>query len=109
MTLLELGTALLAVVPECYHYTAHEKTDKYIVWAEDGQAGALYADGVMYQQSIAGTVHYYTHMEFDPNFDRIQTVLNGSGAAWRLESVQYEDDTKYIHYEWSFELPQGVG
>lgn len=109
MTLLDFGIALMAVVPDCFHYTALKKPNKYIVWAEDGQANPLFADGQMVQQAIAGTVDYFTKTEFDPNFDRIQAALNGSGAAWRLESIQYEDDTKYIHYEWSFELPAGVG
>lgn len=108
MTLLDLGTALMAVVPDCYHYTALKKPDKYIVWAEDGQASSEHADNQMVQQSITGTVDYFTRTEFDPNFDHIQTALNGSGAAWRLESIQYESDSEYIHYEWSFEIPAGV-
>jgi len=24
--------------------------------------------------------------------------------AWQLNSVQYEQDTGYIHYEWAFEI-----
>lgn len=109
MTLLDFATALMAVVPETYHYKALKQTDKYIVWAEDGQADSLWADDAMQTQVIAGTVDYFTKTEFDPKTKEIQQKLNELRVSWRLESIQYEDDTGYIHYEWSFELPQGVG
>lgn len=108
MTLLNLAAALMAVVPDTYHYTAIKKPNKYIVWAEDGQADSVFADGRMVEQAIGGTVDYFTRQEFDPNIALIQQALNNCGVAWRLESVQYEDDTKYIHHEWVFEVAGGV-
>ena len=35
--------------------------------------------------------------------DLIQEALNTSeGVGWVLSSVQYEDETNLIHYEWTF-------
>lgn len=108
MTLLDLGHALMTVGVPVYHLEAHEQTDQYIVYAEDGQADSLWADGRMQAQAIAGTVDYYTRAEFDKNIAKIQKALNDAGVSWRLESIQYEDDTQYQHHEWSFELPMEV-
>lgn len=35
----------------------------------------------------------------------IQAALNGlSGCAWYLNSIQYEEDTRLLHWEWVFTL-----
>lgn len=104
MTLRDLGLALAAVVPDCYHFEAHKQTDKYIVWAEEGQAGAGHGDNHMTTQVLTGTVDYFTKQEYDPAFGQIQQALNSMDIAWRLNSIQYEDDTKYTHYEWIWEM-----
>ena len=104
MTLLSFGAALASVVPDCNHFTAIKKPDKYIVWAEDGQADAEHGDDRMVEQTLIGTIDYFTRMEFDPNVKKIQKALNDIGVGWRLNSIQYEDDTKYIHYEWVWEM-----
>ena len=31
-------------------------------------------------------------------------ALEGIGASWYLNSVQYEEDTGLIHYEWYWEV-----
>lgn len=58
----------------------------------------------MMEQAITGTTDYFTRDEFDPAIDRIQDANQSLGIAWRLNSVQYEDDTELIHYEWSWEV-----
>jgi hypothetical protein len=102
MVLADIGTALLAVGVPVYHYAAHKQPDAYIVWAEDGQANAIWADGRMQEQAISGTVDYFTKMEYDANIALIQAALNDAGVSWRLESVQYEEFSGYIHHEWSW-------
>ncbi len=97
-------TALLTVTDNVGHYEAHEQTDKYIVWAEDSQAAALWAGGAMIEQAIQGTIDYFTRTENDPQVMQIQSALTDADISWRLNSVQYEDDTRYIHYEWIFEV-----
>ena len=48
---------------------------------------------------------YYTPQEYDPAVDNIQAALNSLRIPWRLNSVQYEDETNLIHYEWTWEVP----
>lgn len=102
MTLHDIADALLAVGVPVSHYAAHKQPDQYIVWAEDGQDDAIWADGKMQEQAVSGTIDYFTKMEFDPNVALIQAALNGIDVSWRLESVQYEEITGYIHTEWSW-------
>jgi hypothetical protein len=109
MNLDVIESALLTVGVPVSHYLAEKKPDKYIVWAEDGQAGSDYADDEMQEQAIQGTVDYFTRIKNDPNVKKIQKALNGI-CSWRLSSVQYEDDTRLYHYEWVFEIettPEG--
>lgn len=104
MTLVDLKNALLAVSNKTYHFSGIGATPPYIVWAEDGQADAVWADGKMQEQVMTGTIDLFTKTEYDPLFNAIQTALNGIDISYRLESIQYEEDTKLIHYEWSWEL-----
>ena len=99
-----LGTALATVCTRTYHYFHPAKVAApFIVWMEDGDNG-LEADDGKAEQAISGTVDLFTKTEYDPALDGIQTALDGYGAAWYLNSVQYEDETGLIHYEWVFEV-----
>lgn len=107
-TLKTVYEALLTVLDAsgqnvpCYHYRrTGSPTAAYIVWAEDGEDTSAEFDNMKACQQIHGTVDYYTQTEFDPVVDAIQEALNPV-VGFRLNSVQYEDDTKLIHYEWEF-------
>lgn len=104
MKLSDLRDALLEVIPDVFHYKARAKPDKYIVWAEDSEAGSLEADDKKEEQVLQGTIDYFTKMEYDPNFQLIQEKLNSIEISWRLSSIQYEEETGYIHYEWVWEM-----
>lgn len=105
MGLSKIDAALKTIGVDVYRYGATVQDAPYIVWAEDGQAGALYADNHMRQQALTGTVDYYTRTADDLNVAAIQAALNGvEGLCWRLNSIQYEDDTGLLHYEWVWEL-----
>lgn len=106
MRLDDVKNALLTIGVPVYHYTALEQLNKYIVWAEDNQADAAWADGKMQEQAIEGTIDYFTKQENDPNMQIIQNALNNGCISWRLTSVQYETDTRYIHYEWTFQVSE---
>lgn len=108
MTLSELRDLLLTITPNVFRYSAYQQPDKYIVWAEDSQGSATHADDNMGEQSIQGTIDYFTKTEFDPTFNTIQEVLNSANISWYLSSIQYEKDTGYIHYEWVWEV-DGIG
>jgi len=94
-----LKAALLSVTDNVGHYKTYKKTDKYIVWAEDSGGGG-YGDNQRTTQTISGTVDYFTKTENDPNADAIEAALDDAKIAHRLNSVQYEDETGYIHTEW---------
>lgn len=82
-----------------------DKPKHWIVWQEDGEAESFYGDGRKGEQQARGTIDCFTKIEYDPLLDEIQDALEAApNIAWNLESVQYEDDTKLIHYEWSFRV-----
>lgn len=87
---------------------AHYGWDKapggsYGVWAEDS-AGHLYADDSVENQSIQGTVDLFWVNDKKDGFELVQEALKRSDVAWYLASIQYESDTRLVHYEWVFEV-----
>ena len=98
-----LKSALLSVTDNVGHYKAHKKTDKYIVWAEDSGYGG-YGDNQHTTRTLSGTVDYFTKTENDPNVETIEAALDNAKIAHRLNSVQYEDDTGFVHFEWTWEV-----
>lgn len=103
----KIKNALLTVGVPVSRYEAKKKPDKYIVWAEDGTAQSIGADNKVTSRVMEGTVDYFTTEENDPNATAIETALNSGKIAWRLNSVQYEETTKYIHYEWVWRILSG--
>jgi len=102
MKLCEIRDALLEVTHDTFHYEATHKPDKYIVWAEDTESNSGHGDNKKTTQIIQGTIDYFTREEFDITVVLIQRKLNSIGVSWRLNSIDYEEKTKYIHYEWVF-------
>lgn len=104
-----IGTALVdGVGDNVFHYWRPNMTAPFCVWAEDGETTSLDADNQKAEQTIGGYVDYYTKTEYDPQLDTVQEVLSGLAAVmpfgWRLESVQYEEDTNLIHYQWTWSV-----
>ena len=104
MKLSEIRDVLLTVGVPVFHYFGKTKEDKYIVWAEDNESGSLKADDEVIEQEIQGTIDYFTREEFDENVLKIQQALNSANIPFRLNSVQHEDDTNFVHFEWTFEV-----
>ena len=99
-----LWAALAALTDRAYHYVAKPNSEPpYIVWAEDGD-NDLMAGNVHAERCLTGTVDLYTRMDGDPLFTAIPAALEGIGAAYYLNSVQYEEETGLIHYEWVWEV-----
>lgn len=97
----KIKAALLTVGVPVSHFAAAKQPAKYIVWAEDMQASSsVYADNVLATQVIEGTIDYYTKTEYDSNVDKLQSALASAGISYRLNSIQHEVETGYIHYEW---------
>lgn len=95
---------LLKVSGNVHHYECKDKGDQYIVWAEDSEGSSVEGDNRKENQSIQGTIDYFTRTEFDPIVDDIQEALIDAEISFQLNSVQYEEETKYIHYEWVWEV-----
>lgn len=75
------------------------KSDRYFVWQEDGKSD-LESDNKHTEEAVTGTTDLFTKQEFDPWKDEFEASLDSYGIAWYLNSVQYEEDTGFIHYEW---------
>lgn len=102
-----LARALAEITPYCYHYwrSAPKGVNKYIIWAEDSEQNSFNADDRKQRQGLSGTIDFFTLEEFDSMIDEIQECLQDiEGVIWSLNSVQYEEETRFIHYEWSFSM-----
>lgn len=102
--IFKVRDALLTVSDNVGHYEAFRKDDKYIVWAEDGEGDTLNANNKKENQVITGTVDYFTKEEADAKVNEIQKALEKAGISFYFSSVQYEEETEYIHHEWVWEV-----
>ena len=103
--LAPIGEMLAKISTYTYHYwrSAPKGVKAYIVWAEDEEATSLNGNNLKLEQGIHGTIDYFTKVEFDETVDKIQKGLNElENVSFRLNSVQFEDDTLFIHHEWEF-------
>ena len=88
-----------------YHYKRPGKNKpQYVVWQEDGSGSDGWFNNHMGEQQIHGTIDLFTLQEYDTLVDEIQERLNRLSAGWSLQSVQYEDETNLIHYEWEWSI-----
>jgi hypothetical protein len=100
----ELIAALKKVSENVYHYERVGEPDDYIVWAEDGAGDTAWADGGLQNQSVTGTIDWFFKEENLSAIAAMQDALFSEGISFEFLSSQYEDDTKYIHMEWRFEI-----
>lgn len=86
-----------------YHYTKpSEVKNRYCVWAEDMEAASLHGGNKKRYQQLQGTIDLYSKVEYDPAVDEIQNALNDAEIGFFQNSIQYEDETGLIHWEWVF-------
>ena len=69
----------------------------------EGGADTVPGDDGIVCQGIRASVDLYAPSASTLWPAQVQSVLNGV-FAWRLNSVQYEDDTRLVHYEWIIEM-----
>lgn len=100
MTLTDLKTKLLQKVSNLWHFRAPANASvPYAVWAEDSRLD-FEADGSHTETAWQGTIDYFTRTENDSVVGDIEDVLADLDIPWKLNSVQYEEETNIIHYEW---------
>lgn len=100
--LKKLRDALTGLQVSVYHYRRAKMSPPFVVWQEDGESDSFYADNSKREQPVSGTLDYFTRTEYDETVDEIQQRLEKACASWQLLSVQYEEETGLIHYEWEW-------
>lgn len=100
MTVDELGAALSATGYRFAHFAwSHAPAGDYGVYAED-EADDFLADGEHTENALQCAVDLFTRTEGKVPRETIEAALAALNAPWYLNTIQYEDDTGYIHYEW---------
>lgn len=75
----------------------------YGVYAEDSGNDFL-ADDDHAEKGTLCYVHLFTRDDSGVPQKAVETALRGLRMPWDLNTVQYENDTGYIHYEWEVGL-----
>lgn len=83
---------------EAYAWS-HSPADNYGVIAVDGQ-NALRAGDKLAEKVPEGTIDWFTRSPASTMPGQVESLLDRLGASWYLNSVQYEDDTGLLHWEW---------
>ncbi len=91
------------MVTENVSHIKRIKSDRYFVWQEDG-ANELEADNIHMLRAVTGTTDLYTKMEFDPWKENFEAALDEVGISWYINTIQYETETGFTHYEWRWEV-----
>ena len=96
---------LVGLLPDAtYHYWRKVQKKRYIIWAEDSEYNSFDSDNKKQEQQITGTIDLFTQTEYDSLADDIQNGLNELGVGWTLLSIDYEEQTKFIHWQWEFRV-----
>ena len=99
MTWYEKLIAAHLSVTDAVSHAERMQSDRYFVWQEDGEDD-LEADGKHAEKAVTGTTDLYTKKEFDPWVGALGEALDEAGILWYLNSIQYEEETGFFHYEW---------
>ena len=106
MTWYEKIIAVHTAVTDAVSHGQRLNSDRYFVWQEEG-AEDLVTNGRHCERSMTGTTDLFTKLEFDPWREAFEAALNRSGIAWSLNSVQFEEDTGFWHWEWLWGVRYG--
>ncbi|MEA4876024.1 hypothetical protein [Anaerorhabdus sp.] len=100
----KLIEALTSVTDKVYHFQKNgHDNEQYLVWSEEYIRNSYAKDEVIHQV-IVGTIDFFTKTEFDPMVSDIEKALKSASICYRMNSIQNEDETGFIHYEWVFEI-----
>lgn len=96
--------ALLYLTDRVYNFTAAPGTaPPFIVWQMDGE-NVLTAGNRHAESAPVVIIDLFSKDARDPLLEKVPEALDGTGAAWYLNSVQYETETGLFHYEWYAEV-----
>lgn len=92
------------LVTDSVSHARRLQSDRYFVWQEDG-ASDLMADNARAGRTISGTTDLFTKIEFDPWVEALNASFDSNQYIfWELNSIQYEEDTGFYHYEWRWQV-----
>ena len=94
--------AHLEVTSNVSHYI-RLNSDRYFVWQEEG-TNDFSADNRHQERAVTGSTDLFTKEEFDPWVEALEAAFDAHGISWVRSSVQYEEDTGFIHFEWIWEV-----
>lgn len=103
MTWYERIIAAHVAVTDSVSHAERLTSDRYFVWKEDGN-NDLFAGNGHSERAVTGVTDFYTKQTFDPWADALGESLSSFGIAWKLISVEYEDETGFFHYSWDWEV-----
>lgn len=89
-----------------FHYRkpADEPLNRYIIWAEES-GDSFGSNNRNSEVALNGSIDVYTQTEFDELIDQVANALNESAhISFSLNSVDYDDETNLIHYEFLFSV-----
>ena len=80
----------------------------WLVWTEYTEEDSFHANNTKKVQPVTILLDYFTQEEFDPTIDKIQNILNmADGITFDLTDINYDEETKSIHYTWDCEVYYG--
>ena len=82
-----------------YAWAAPPQGDAWGVVSIDGGRG-LAGDNAHAEDALEGTIDLFTRRLGSADFNAVRDCLQGLDICYTLNSVQYEQDTRLIHYEW---------
>ena len=90
-------------VTDAVSHHARLRSERYFVWQEEGD-NALFAEGGIAERAMLVTTYLFIMLVSDPWAAAFEDSLTESGIAWYLNTIQYEPDTGFRHYEWVWEV-----
>ena len=51
-----------------------------------------------------GTIDYFTATEYDATVELIEQTLSDAGVSNKINSIQYDKNTRTMHYEWVWQI-----
>ena len=105
MTWYEGIIAAHVAVTDAVSHGEFLQSDRYFVWQEDG-ANDLLADNRHVGKAVTGSTDLFTKKEFDPWKEALEESFDRHGVAFYVNSIQYEEETGFFHYEWRWEVTE---
>lgn len=100
----DLVNALNATqIPFAHFAWASAPTGTYGTYGEDGE-NRLAGDNKTAEKVMVVYVSLFTKDDSATPRETIENALDSAPCAWYLNTVQFEEDSGYIHYEWACEI-----